>query len=98
MIMPHPIGVVKAYLEAGFTVAYVDADEKRRNAVKVFHTVYPPHMLTIKTPVLTGESSLHYNVLVMVNEHNFDPTVRKELCALAGVSGGMGSMIIRISV
>lgn len=98
MIMPHPIGVVNAYLEAGFTVCYVDANELRRNTVKALHCVYPSEMLAVGAPVISGKGSPHYNILVTVNEQDFDPIVRKELVGIPGVSNGLGPMIIRISL
>lgn len=84
--------IVRIFVRQGLTVCYVDFDSARRAIVGRLKGV------TTMEPKLSGKGTLHTNVLILVNESEFDPKVAKELKNIPGYIDGVFPTTIRIDL
>lgn len=89
--------IVHGILCKGLTVTYVDPCPVRRMLVEDFRE-WAHESIMIIEPKISGMSSLHCNVLVLVNEHEYDPRVLKDLLNIPGFLNGIGPAVVRITL
>lgn len=92
---PQLDGIVNSLLDQGFTVCYIDKDRDRRKFVRALEPE------SERLYVVAGDfygTGLHYNILIIVNEHEYDPKLVKEWNNIPGVTGNKLPAIIRISL
>jgi hypothetical protein len=59
---------------------------------------WPDSRLMILAPKVSGQSMMHFNVLITVNEQDFDPILRKEIHCIPGVCGGKGICVVKVEM
>ena len=95
---PNLVDMVESFLNQGFSVAYFDCDDRRRENVNFQLHERPYDKLKIEEPKLSGRSTVHYNIVIIVNGYDIDPRVRKELIHIAGCFGGYGACIVEVNI
>lgn len=90
------ISVVKACLDAGLTVCYIDKDAIRRGEVRRLDNSYS--RLGVANGALSGYGGPHMNVLILVNEDEFEPTMVKEFKNIPGYVDGIYPNYIYLNI
>jgi hypothetical protein len=91
--------LIHALLDQDLTVAYLDNNPIRRNAIVDdlhFVLVSSPERLRVSSGEPSGYASLHYNVVIAVNSHEF--SFPKEHVMIAGYVNEKLPMIMEISL
>ena len=96
MSKPSILPLVRSFVDQGLLVCYVDDDQDRRR--QVLEDNPNKQNLGCMGCTLTGHAALHCNVLITVNEYDFDPIAFKELGAFPGCMNKIYPAIIRITL
>lgn len=93
---PSMVKLVTSFLSQGFTVAYLDDNDERRQVVKCI-TDDLGRLKTGHMNKLDGSASMHYNVVIGVNP-SYDSPYRNEWKMLPGISNGNGAVCITVEI
>ncbi len=95
------IGLVRYFLDQGSSVCYMDADKERRDSMHRQLTYLNScwnAKLIIASPELSGKGMEHVNVLITVNDRDWDAVLLKEARFIPGVCNGRMPAHIRLSI
>jgi hypothetical protein len=88
-------GLVKSFLDQGLSVCYLDKDDFRRAMIRKLDSSVDE--LGVGSGELTGYASMHYNVVVAVNSHEWSLAAQNEWPAIAGYRDDKRPVTIRVS-
>lgn len=90
------VNMVRELLLDKKSVYYIDQNRDRRAAISAITRDH--FRLEVTNGALSGKGSLHYNVLIVINEHEVSESLRKEWDSIPSFYNGIHPCTIRISI
>lgn len=95
---PNLANMICGFLEQGLSVVYIDQDVDRRRQVQHEAENWPDDLLQVMPGTCMGGAMEHCNVVIAVNERDFDPRFAKEWRCIAGVCNNTHPIAIHVDI